>query len=157
MAEWLQWIADSAIATSLRRSTVLYPLLSAAHITSLGVLIGTIMTLDLRMLGALRRSSLAELAQLMPKLAAAGLLSAVLTGALLFSVQPGHYATNTAFQIKLVLLALGLLNVFLVHRLEDWRLVTQGHSPSVRVRLSASCSLLLWLAVIIAGRWVAFV
>lgn len=157
MAEWLQWIADGSIATSLRRSTVAYPLLSAAHITSLGVLIGTIMALDLRMLGAFRRFSLPELTQMMPKLAAAGLLSAVVTGALLFSVQPSHYAANSAFQIKLVLIALGLLNVVLVHRLADWRSVIQGQPPSVRLRIGATLSLLTWLAVIVAGRWVAFV
>lgn len=157
MAEWLQWIADGSIATSLRRSTVVYPLLSAAHITSLGMLIGTIMALDLRMLGAFQRFSLPELAQLMPKLAAAGLLSAVVTGALLFSVQPSHYAANSAFQIKLVLIGVGLLNVLLVHRFGDWRAVTQGQQPSVRLRVGAVLSLLIWLAVIVAGRWVAFV
>ena len=58
---------------------------------------------------------------------------------------------------KLILIGFGLLNVLLVHRLNDWRQVVQGQPATIRLRFCATTSLLLWLTVIIAGRWVAFV
>ena len=53
LAEWLQALAATPVAALLRTSTVAYAALNAAHIFSIGLVVGSIATLDLRVLGAL--------------------------------------------------------------------------------------------------------
>ena len=149
-------LSDSAMAAALRQSDVAYPLTSAAHIVGLGLLIGSVVALDLRLLGVIRRVSLADFAPLLSRLAAVGVLLAVTTGVMLFSVQPNHYLNNSAFLLKLILIALALINVLVVHSLPQWRAIQRGAAASWPLKLSALTSLLLWLAVIVAGRWIAF-
>ncbi|WP_240220262.1 hypothetical protein [Rheinheimera hassiensis] len=82
---------------------------------------------------------------------------AILTGVLLFSVQPAHYLGNSAFLLKLSLISLALINVMLVHCLPCWRALLAGQPATLLLKLSALISLTLWLAIITAGRWIAFV
>lgn len=150
-------LGDTALATVLRHSTFAYPLVSAIHICGIGLLFGNIMLLDLRLLGVLRQHELTKLLPLLRLMAAIGLLLAILSGILLFSVQPAHYLTNDAFIFKMFLLCLALLNVLLAHRLPAWQaaLANQPFRPTLKI--GALISILLWLAVLLTGRWIAFV
>ncbi len=135
----------------------LYPWLSAGHILALGSLIGSITVLDLRLLGLFRRLPLDATAAALTRVGGFGLAAAILTGLLLFSVQPAHYLGNPAFVLKLALIGAGLVNIAILHRQRGWRRLHRGGSISLGVRLSAIVSLLLWISTIFAGRWIAFV
>lgn len=150
-------LGDTAMASVLRQSAIAYPLASSAHIAGLGLLVGAVITLDLRLLGLIRRGTISELAPLMSRLAACGLLLAIVTGIMLFSVQPAHYLGNNAFLLKLAIIGLGLLNVLVVHRLPGWRALRSGQPVVPLLKLTAVLSLTLWLAALLAGRWIAFV
>ncbi len=134
-----------------------YPYLNATHILSLALLVGAITTLDLRLLGVFSRFSAAQLAPPLTRMAGIGLAGALLTGVLLFSVQPTFYAANSAFRLKLLLLVAAIINVVVVRRLPSWRALRDGASIAPVLRLTAALSLTLWICVLFAGRWVAFV
>ena len=87
------WQALSALppAIWLQRNAVAYLLVNAGHIASLGLLIGTIITLDLRLLGAFRAVPVSLLWPLLSRLAVCGLGLAIVTGAWLFSVNAPVY------------------------------------------------------------------
>ena len=91
-----------------------------------------------------------------PRAAAWGLALALITGAWLFSVRPHDYAANPALPIKLGLLALALANVAWQHRSRGWARLQGGQAPPMAVRLRAALSLLLWVLVLLAGRWIGF-
>lgn len=150
-------LAESALASAIRHSELAYPLLSSLHIVGIGILLGNILLLDLRLLGVLRHSALAEVLSLLSRIAGLGLGLAIVSGLLLFSVQPQHYLRNPAFLLKLALLSLALLNLLLVQYSQSWRQAQSGSQLNSGLKLAAACSLLLWLAIIIAGRWIAFV
>ncbi|SIT30975.1 DUF6644 family protein [Achromobacter sp. MFA1 R4] len=140
----------------LRRSGTLYLLVNAAHIGAIGLLIGSIVPLDLRLLGVLKPGPLAVLAPVLARTAAAGLALAVLTGAMLFSVRPFDYLQNPAFGVKMGLLAAGAANAWLVRRGGAWAGVAAGRQPSGALRVQAAASLALWLGCLVAGRWIGF-
>lgn len=140
----------------LRRSGVLYLLVNAAHIGAIGLLIGSIVPLDLRLLGILKPTSLAVLAPVLARTAATGLALAVVTGAMLFSVRPLEYLENPAFLTKMALLAAGAVNAWLVHRGRGWEGVESGGPPTGMLRTQAGASLALWLGCLVAGRWIGF-
>ncbi|HEY0922942.1 DUF6644 family protein [Rheinheimera pacifica] len=150
-------LGDTALASALRQSDIGYPLVGSAHILGLGLLVGSIVTLDLRILNLIKRGTLSELAPLLSRVAAGGFMLAILTGGLLFSVQPAHYLGNSAFLLKLSLISLALINVMVVHCLPSWRAIQAGQPATLLLKLTAFISLTLWLATITAGRWIAFV
>jgi hypothetical protein len=146
----------SAPAEFLRASRYAYPLVNAAHILALAALFGSVLALDLRLLGLFRAVPLQPLAQVLPRVSAAGLALAVVTGIALFSVQPFDYLAHPVFPVKLALIALGSANALLLHRAAAWRHGLGTDAVPLRLRAAAAISLLAWSAAIIAGRMLAF-
>lgn len=151
----LQGLEAWPLAEWLRSSLWAYPVVNAAHIVGIALLLGGIAVLDLRLLGFRRHLPLAAVASAAWPVAVAGALLAVLTGPLLFMVKPLEYIANPAFVWKFVLLTLALTNVAAFH--VSCPGVLQGRQPpGTAARLCAGFSLLLWLAVLMAGRLIGF-
>lgn len=152
----LEWLGSLPFAVLMQRSGTLYLLVNAAHIIAIGLLVGTIVSLDLRMLGVFRAAPLTALAPFLSRMAASGLALAILTGFLLFSVRPVEYVANPAFLAKLGLVVLGTLNALWLHAGRHWRGVLSGEPVHAAARMHALVSLLLWLGAVVAGRWIGF-
>jgi hypothetical protein len=153
----VEWIGHWPGARWLQQSGTAYLLVNAAHILGLGLLLGAMLPLDLRLVLGRSQAALSVLAPVAIRTAAVGLALALLTGAWLFSVNPADYLQNTAFRWKLLLLTLALVNVAIQHR--QWRafgLPDTARALPVRVRVSAGVSALLWIATLVAGRWIGF-
>ena len=156
LAEFLQALAAWPVAGFFRESTVAYATLNAAHILSIGLIVGSIATLDLRVLGLFRTFPLGVLAPPLSRVAAAGVLLAATTGFLLLSTRPLAYAANPAFLIKISLVALGILNALVLRANSNWRLALSGGEILTSVRLHAIFSLVIWAGAVLAGRWIGF-
>lgn len=146
----------SGPAELLRASRYAYPLINAAHILALATLFGSILALDLRLLGLFEAVPVAPLARVLPRVSAAGLALAIPTGLALFSVQPFDYLAHPVFPVKLALVALGAGNALVLQRIAGWRELRRGGAVPGRVRGAAALSLLSWSGAILAGRWLAF-
>ncbi|HUH50314.1 MAG TPA: DUF6644 family protein [Mycoplana sp.] len=153
----LEWIAATPIAAALKAWGTLYLFVNAAHILSIGLIVGAILPLDLRLLGLFRSHPLSVLGPYLSASAAIGVALAIATGICLFSVRPMEYAANPAFLTKLVLLACGVLNALSVHGTTRWMTAVNLGKVSPLLRLQAFLSLTLWVATLVAGRWIAFV
>lgn len=144
-------------AVWLRASSVLYLFTNAAHILGVALLVGSVLTLDLRLLGLFGGVPLAPLNTVLTRMGLIGGMFAVVTGLALFSVRPADYAGNTAFLAKLALLALASINLLVLTRLPAWKSARDDGAVAAPVRLCAFASLILWPAIVIAGRWIGFV
>lgn len=154
--EWLAPLAETPLTRALIVLPTVYLLVNAAHIMAIGMLFGSILALDLRLLGLFEKVPLQTVAVFLSRMAGKGVALAVLTGLCLFSVKPTEYIQNTAFLAKLGLVALGIVNALVVHVTPGWRAaVTQG-SISAPLRVSAVISLAIWISAIVAGRWIGF-
>jgi hypothetical protein len=156
MPELLSALVDWWVAAAPRAIGPVYPIVSAAHILSLALLVGAVATLDFRLLGAFPGTPVAHLAEPLTRVAGGGLMLAVLTGFLLFSVQPGHYLGNAAFLAKMAILAVGVLNVWFVRALPRRLQQLRGQPVPARLRAAAAISLVVWGSAVLAGRWIAF-
>ncbi|MGX1789037.1 DUF2214 domain-containing protein [Bosea sp. NPDC055332] len=154
MATLVDWLGSWPGAVLLQRSGTAYLFVNAGHILGIGLLLGAILPLDLRLAGVLRASMLPLIGPILIWTAAFGLGLALATGFWLFTVKPGEYLGNTAFLIKLGLLALALGNIALQHH--GLKPVLAGGEIGPRVRLLATLSASLWLCVLVAGRWIGF-
>ncbi|WP_104667757.1 DUF2214 domain-containing protein [Ensifer adhaerens] len=155
-AELVEWIAGWPVGAALRRSAILYLVVNAAHVLAIGLLIGAIVPLDLRLLGLVGPAPLEVLGPFLARAAAVGLALAVVTGLCLFSVRPSAYLTNPALLTKLVLLAVGTLNALSVRVSTAWSVALAGGAVALRLRAQALASLVTWLGALLAGRWIGF-
>jgi len=129
---------------------------NAAHILSIGIIVGSILPLDLRLLGLFRDVPIGVVGPYLSRSAAIGIALAIVTGFCLFSVRPVEYAGNPAFLTKMTLLVLGVLNAATLHLTPQWRDAIKGGPLSPRVRLSALLSMSIWTGAVLAGRWIGF-
>lgn len=157
MNELLVAVETSTLAVALKASRNIYPFVNALHIIAIGALFGAILALDLRLLGLARSVPARPLALYLPRVAGCGLALAVLSGALMFSVQPFDYVGNRAFLLKIALVGVGALHALSVHASASWkRLAFAEGGSDRRLKISAALSLVIWIAAIFSGRFIAF-
>jgi len=149
-------LQESALGHVMRSSPALYPAIEILHIFGFVVLVGSILALDLRLLGLGPAIPIQSMAQLLLPLSRIGFLLAISMGFLLFSADAAHVVRNPAFQTKLLLIAAALVNIVIAHagpwrRVELWRDEASGGA-----KVTALMSLLLWLSVVCAGRLIAY-
>jgi hypothetical protein len=157
MTAFLQSIAGWPGAVFLQDHWVAYLIVNAAHILGIGLLLGAILPLDLCLLRSVRGRELPVLGPFLVRAAATGTALAVITGLWLFSVRPVEYAANPAFRYKVALLLLAACIVALQHRGEPFVTALRSGQPAARVRALAAASVVVWLSVLLAGRWIGFV
>jgi hypothetical protein len=142
-------------AVLIRQSGTAYLFVNAAHILGIGLLVGAILPLDLRLLGFFRAVPLAVIAAFLTRAAAFGLALALSTGFWLFTVKPDEYLANEAFLWKLGLLVFAIANIGLQHAGGYRRALASG-IVTAAMRFRAAASATLWLATLLAGRWIGF-
>lgn len=135
------------------------PIIQTVHLLSVSAIMGSIVMIDLRVLGvALSSQPTPELVRrlmpwtwsALPFLAASGLVFIV--------AQPHRYASNPVFGIKFALLvpALALAGVFHATMARDEAFWSASSAGRAGAKIVAAVSLLLWIGVAMAGRWIAY-
>jgi hypothetical protein len=159
VGHFLQWLNDSGFSTGLRESEIAFPLTECCHLVGLAVSVGVIIWLDLRLLGlAMRSDRVSEVVSRLEPIAKAGFLLMFLSGIMLFMGNPMNYYETIPFRIKMCLLPLTGLNVLFFHKkvyptIDKW---DSDPVPPWQGRMVGMISLVLWLAIIVLGRWTAY-
>lgn len=160
--DFLAGVDQSSVATAVRESLYIYPALETLHAIGLGLLFGSILAFDLRVLGVHKALPLRLLGRhLLPWVWLGFGLNAV-SGLLMFASDAVKFSTNVALQGKLILIVLAGLNAVVFEKRLHPRYAsgpdadTEVPSPGP-AKISAALSITLWLAIIVAGRMMAFV
>lgn len=147
------------LARSLRDSVWAYPMVNAGHIFGIALLVGSIVPLDLRLLGLWPTTSVAPLWQVLTVTAAAGLVIAVACGLLLFSTRATEYLGSEFFIAKMAVIAIGVINAATLRwRCNSAWLRSSAHTTAIHppMRIAAAISLTTWIAALILGRLVGY-
>jgi hypothetical protein len=145
-----RWIEDSALGVWVAESTWGFPISLTLHALGMGLLAGGNLAIALRLLGAAPAIPLVGLLRLYPLLWGSAVLS-LMSGVMLLSAYPAKALTNSVFYFKLSLIATGLWLLAKPVR----QLLQQGVDTAVQRRYGAAM-LLIWLATITAGRFLAY-
>jgi hypothetical protein len=136
-----------------------FPVVLVNHLLGLVVLVGMRLPLDLRLMGwAFGGVPVSQLAKRTAPFALTGGIVAVVSGMALYAADPARMASNPMFLFKIAALAAALVNAWIFHavlvrRIGDWD--TAEKLPAM-VQASGYISLNLWIALIVAGRLIAF-
>jgi hypothetical protein len=153
-----QRIFDWPLAVALRESEDVFPVIETVHVLAICLIVGTIVTVDLRLLGLIMRKqpvTRVTLALLPFTWYGFGLM--VVTGLPLFAAESLQLYGNPAFRLKLALLSMAGCNALLFHRtvyrsVDAW---DERTTTPLSARAFASVSILLWSGIVVAGRLIA--
>ena len=146
-------LEGTALAQALRASRWGYAALNAAHIFAIALLVGSVVPLNLRLLGVWRSISREAVVRVLAPVAASGLALALVTGPLLFAVRARDYSGVGFLQLKLVLIAVGVLSALALCRTHGFLL---RDAPRARLAGHAVLSTVCWLGALVCGRLIAF-
>ena len=154
----LESIQGSTIAEWMRDTNPAMPVVEATHVLAAVMVLGTVLIVDLRLLGVADSSrALPRVSRETLPLTWAAFCVAVLTGSLMFTTSAVTYFGNAAFQLKaLALLAAGLnMAVFQLVTARSPAAWDTGTPPRA-ARIAGFVSILLWAAIVLLGRWIGF-
>jgi len=152
-------IADTSWSAQLQSSERLWMILESTHVLTLMLFAGTILFVDLRLLGlAFRTTPVSRVADSLLPWTIAGFAVMALTGVALFFANPLEYYHNFAFRLKVLFLIGAAINIFWFHfRVQANRSKWDSlEHPPRAARLAAVSSLSLWFLIIVAGRYMAY-
>ena len=143
-------LEHNALAVWLRTSLA-YPVLESLHIIGLATMFGSLLIVELCLLGVFRHVAIVALARGVLPWTLLGFMLAAGTGLSMFFARAAELIANPVFLIKMLLVMTAGLNAAWLH--------SRGPLDASRVlsRFQAGLSLMIWLAVIVCGRWIAYV
>lgn len=152
---WAQALEASTLGMWMRAGWG-YPAANVLHLAGVVMLLGTIMLLDLRLLGYGRRLPAIEVSRLLTPIGVAGLSLAIVTGVCLFAADASALVASRPMQFKLLAVATAIINALAFRwRFSDCLAQWDTHPPPLG-RASAALSLLCWPSVLILGRMIAY-
>jgi hypothetical protein len=156
LLHFCQWCNASWWGHGIRDSTWLFPFVEIFHLLGLGILGGTILILNLRLMRlAFKKESTAELAGEVWPWMIGSLIVMLISGFLLFSTEAVKMYGNWGFQLKMLFLLLASIYTFTIHRRITLR--DDGRfGPALRIA-AAVLSLLLWTGVGLGGRSLGYI
>lgn len=152
----------SGLGQAMRQWLWLYPAVEIVHIVGIGLLFGSIVVFDLRLLGFSRSISVKRLASHVLPWSAGSFLLIVPSGLLMFTAHASEFIDSEVFVIKMLLIMAAGVNAALFHTI-TFRTADVWDSEEMRklpppssARLAGGLSLLIWISVIACGRLLAY-
>lgn len=155
-----KWLEQTPIGASVRQSLWLFPAVETVHLLGMAALLAMIGAFDLRLAGfILRGERVSSVARRLLPPAWAAFAVQVITGALLFASEATHMVANPAFRVKMVLIILAGVHALIFHYTAHRNMPAWDDKlpPPAMVRIAGLLSLLLWMGVVAAGRWIGFI
>jgi hypothetical protein len=151
---FFEWCEASRLGDTIRQSLWLFPVIEALHLVALCVLGGSLLILDLRLLGAgLRRQPAYLLAKELRPWLVGSLAVMLITGVALFTSEAIKCYYNTSFWVKITTLPFAILFTFTIRKSVAARTDADVNTTT---RMVALTSIVLWFVVAAAGRWIGF-
>lgn len=157
LLHFCQWVDGTSFNAFLRQSHWAFAALDTVHTLGIVLVAGTIMLLDFRLLGiGLRGVPVVQLVNRMVPATLWGFALMLATGGVLFASEAVKMYYSPAFRIKVILLICAGLNAWFFH----WKIGREasrwGSIAPASARLAGLLSLLFWMAIIAAGRAIAY-
>jgi hypothetical protein len=152
-------IEASSAGEWMRTSLKAMPVVEFLHVFSAALVFGTILIVDLRLLGFPdTRRAITRLSNEMLPLTWTAFGVSVMTGLLMFAANAHTYVGNMAFRLKLLALLLAGVNMLVFQRVTHRSIAhwDQGMRTPTAGRVAAVLSLLVWVTVICLARWIGF-
>ena len=152
----LDWMELSDLGQWVATSSHGYYVMLGFHSIGLAMLVGSMMVIDLRLLGRLQGIQLKALERL-SKIAWYGFVINALSGVGVFFSEANRMFFNPTFRWKIFLVFVGVIALAIMQRTVLRPIAAPGAAITTNAKLQAVFSLAVWTAVIIVGRMIAYI
>jgi hypothetical protein len=155
-----QWLGGTQISHGIQRAIWLIALLQTIHILAIAMVLSSVVMVELRILGVTRSQTMIDTVRRFMPWIWTGLVVLASTGIVLIVAEPKRTLDNNlAFDLKMLMLATAIAVTLGFQTSLSSNLAVWEESPKKRKALSAFAlfTLLLWCAIAVAGRWIAYV
>ncbi|MEO8069823.1 MAG: DUF6644 family protein [Acidobacteriota bacterium] len=129
-----------------------YGLTECVHIVAFAFSFGTIVLVDLGLLGVgLKRITPAKLQRELMLWTLVGLVVVITTGFMIFSTDPGRYYVHPVMRLKVTLLAFAILYHYTIHQ----RVVRSDDTGGLGKAVALG-SIAVWVSIVFCGLFYAF-
>jgi hypothetical protein len=151
-------LETSEIGALIRQSIWIYPTANVAHVVAIALFAGAIAVMDVRLMGALAGSDPARVVRGARRAAVGALIAVLISGSVLFTAEASHVALNGIFQIKMALVAFGIVHALFVGNRAVRALDALGPQAPMPgfARFAGGLSMLTWISVVGLGRYIAY-
>lgn len=157
-ATFIAWLYDSSLSNMIRDVFWIVPTVQCIHILAIAIVVGAALVSDLRLAGVLATDApLGDVVRRYAPWMSRALIVLLLTGLVMSIGEPDRVLTNPTFWIKMALVVTAFALTYLMRRPLLLHAAQGGGARWARfVRPCAWLSLLLWICVIVCGRWIAY-
>ena len=153
---FFEWNEASWIGQSIAASMYAFPVIETIHILALAIMLGSIVIIDLRLLGfGMKKQSVALIARNLEPYIATGLGIMLITGYLLFASEAMKCFENDAFKFKMAMLLPTIIFHFTLFRWVTHQ--DEARRPGPVGVVVGLLSLTLWFGVGAGGRAIGFI
>jgi hypothetical protein len=155
--EFAEWLQATPFSVAIQSTLWLTPLLQTIHITMIAIVFVSMLSVALRVLGQIRTDE--PLTDVWRRFApwfwgALGVMAA--TGLVLSISEPIRQVTALSFWLKMSLLAIGIISALSFGRVIRRAAGATSAVSSGKARVVAVATVLLWVAIMFLGRWIAY-
>lgn len=159
MVQFTEWLSQTSFSLAIQTHEWVVPTIQSIHIVAIGVVLGSVFMIDLRVLGwAGRDQSLMETTDRFGPWLSGALCVMLATGILMVVGEPARELLAFSFWLKMFLVAAGTL-IAAVFQIAVRRNEARWESSIAKRRSTKSLAiftLLIWVAIVILGRLIAY-
>jgi hypothetical protein len=155
LTELALWISDSSLTLWIVSNFWVLPIIQVIHILAIAASFASILMINARMFGIAGSGSMAETATRYVRVLWWALGVLLLTGVLMIIAEPIRELINPIFWIKIALVIIGVVVAIWFHK-GVLRHVAGGREIVAADKATGVFLVILWCAIIFAGRWIAY-
>jgi hypothetical protein len=155
--EFCEWLAATPLSQNIQDTFWVIPTVQTVHIVSIAIVMTSMAMLDLRLMGiAGRRQSLTDMAGRFLPWVWIALVVLLCSGTILIIGEPGRELQNIMFWIKMSSIATVVVLTLIFQQVLR-RNKSYWDRHRVAATLLGAVSLVIWVTIVAAGRWIAYV
>lgn len=160
IAAFCDWLSATPISLVIQSVSWIIPAVQSIHIMAVTIVVGSVLMVDMKLLGVVGRGTAISdgTRRFLPWVWAA-LVVLLITGTILTAAEPRRELINNVFRLKMALILVVCAGTGAFQQIVSRNAVAWGEKPSSQwsARFLAIVSLALWVAIIMCGRWIAYV
>lgn len=152
------WLGQLGLAILIQDTLWVIPAIQSVHILAIGMVMASMAMLNLRLAGFIHKEqSIQAMTRRFYPWIWGGLVMLIITGMLMVLGEPYRELLSLLFWIKMGLIICAVAVTLPTRRMLENRPFA-NHAPAARARIRtlALISLLLWVLIVVCGRWIAY-
>ena len=151
------WLSETSLHDGMVNYSWMFPMMETFHFLGLTVLFGSLLLVDMRVLGLVKFINMNESMKFIPVAIIAFVVN-LISGIAFLCADPYAYFPNVGFQWKMGLIFVAGINAlwFWFGEHKELQQLADGQDAPFRAKVIALISIVVWVIIIVLGRMIPY-